>query len=627
VAAAVVCGLAAAGVARAQTAVFAVDEELRLRRQDAALARSAGQPLTGTAATITLDAFRGETVAFQVALLPGATPIDAATLAISPFGPAAAGETVPRADVFREHTVAVTRRSRNDRRPRESLGWTPGARPDDAAMLGDVPDALIPIAVDATPIDPPPVARPGAVTAFWVDVAVPEATRAGLYTASAEVLADGATAARFSIRARVAPAPLPYRAASAFVYYEPPRLEARIGDGPIASTEPCQGSCLIERQLWQLLHAHQIDAIAPLGDPAEARRLADAYDGTLFTAPSGYDGPGLGIPPAVAAIGAYGVLKQPSPASLDRAAAIAALLHPHVADLFVYAIDERCDSPRAGDWVHALARRPDIQGVAVAQTCGRPASRQAADIAILSPDAFGFDSAADAATAGKRAWIYNGGLPATGTLMLDADPRGLTANGWIAAAAAIPRWFYWESTFWDDDNRGGRGPVDPFVTAESFHNADGDSALGDGLLLYPGRQSGRFAAHSLGVAGVLPSLRLKALRRGIEDAGLIALAMRDQPGETARIVAAAIPRVLDEALPGAPPSWVGFSTARAQLRRLVVRDAPMPAAEIEGSFRDLRLRRDPGARRPVARRLPIAPLAAVLAALLAGLLVTRARRR
>jgi hypothetical protein len=613
--AALACGLAAAATARAEPAAFAVADELRLRRQDADLARAAGQPLAADGATVTLDAFRGETVAFQVALLSGDAPIGAAAVAVSPFGPPGTGP-VPRADIFREHMVAVTRRSRNDQRPRESLGWTPGARPEDAAMLGDLPDALIPIAVDATPIEPPPAARPGALVMFWIDVAVPDGTSAALYTATAEVTADGVTVSRFKIRMRVAPTHLPFRAASAFVYYEPPRLEARIG-----------GGADVEQQLWQLLHAHQIDAIAPLGDAAEAQRLAEAYNGTLFTADHGYDGPGVGIPPAVAALGAYGILKQPSLAALGKVAAIAGQLHPQVPDLFVYAIDERCDSPRAGDWVHALKARPDIQGVSVGQTCARPASGQAADIAILSSDSFGFGSGADAAAAGKRAWIYNGRLPATGTLLLDADPRGLTANGWIAAAAAIPRWFYWESTFWDDDNRGGRGPIDPFVTAESFHNADGDSALGDGLLLYPGRQSGRFAAHDLGVAGVLPSLRLAALRRGIEDAGIIALAMRDQPVDTARIVAAAIPRVLDQASGEAPPSWSSFTEARAQLRRLVVREADMTAAEIQTSFHELSLRRTGVSRRRPARSLPIAPLAVLVAVLVAGVLVTRSRRR
>jgi hypothetical protein len=209
----------------------------------------------------------------------------------------------------------------------------------------------------------------------------------------------------------------------------------------------------------------------------------------------------------------------------------------------------------------------------------------------------------DARAAGKRAFIYNGRLPDTGTLMLDADPRGLVANGWIAAAMAIERWFYWESIFWDDSNRGGHGAVDPFVTAETFHNNDGDAALGDGLLVYPGRQQGRFAASSLGVDAVFPSIRLKAIRRGIEDAGLIALAAREQPEETARIVARALPAALDEADRRRPASWesapLSFAAARAALRELVKRDAPMTPDEIRAAFADLAARR--------ASAVPLAP--------------------
>jgi hypothetical protein len=479
-------------------------------------------------------------------------------------------------------------------------------------MLGDVPDALIPAALDPSPVDPPPLAAPGAVAAFWVDLAVPDEAFPGEYTAPAQLTADGEVLARFTVRLHVAAAALPFRAASVFAYYEPSRLGSRIGDRDAA-----------ERQLWQLLHAHQIDALAPLADAGEVHRLAGAYSGALFRSAAGYQGPGIGLPPAVAAIGAYGSLRDPTPAALEVAGAIATLLRPTVADLFLYAADEQCDSPRAADWTRALAARPELRGVVVGQTCGRDPARQDAAVALIPAGAFGWRSAGSAAAAGKRAWIYNGHLPQTGTLMLDADPRGLIANGWIAAAAAIERWFYWETTFWDDDNAGGRGPVDPFTTAESFHNRDGDSALGDGLLLYPGRQTGRFAAHSLGFAGVLPSIRLKAIRRGIEDAGIIALALRDQPAAATRIVSQALPAALDEAPANRPPSWTGLQEARARLRALVTSTAPMDPAATRTAFLDLRGRRHPSR---AARRWPIAPLGAILAVLIAGYLVARRRR-
>ena len=258
----------------------------------------------------------------------------------------------------------------------------------------------------------------------------------------------------------------------------------------------------------------------------------------------------------------------------------------------------------------------------MAQTCGDPPDRQAADIAMLPAENFARATPTAARAAGRRAFIYNGRLPHTGTLMLDADPRGLIANGWIAAAMAIERWFYWESTFWDDDNPGGHGAIDPFVTAESFHNGDGDAALGDGLLLYPGRQQGRFAASSLGADVVFPSIRLKAIRRGIQDAGLIALAARERPEETARVVARALPAALDEADPAGRASWetapLSFEAGRAALRALVTRDAPMTDAEIRAAFDDLAVRR----RRAVAvrghRRLPIALIVACAAVLTLG---------
>jgi hypothetical protein len=135
------------------------------------------------------------------------------------------------------------------------------------------------------------------------------------------------------------------------------------------------------------------------------------------------------------------------------------------------------------------------------------------------------------------------------------------------------RWFLWETTAWDDGHPGGRGPFDPFVTAETYHNRDGDALMGDGVLLYPGRQRGRFSEHSLGWTGVLPSIRLKNLRRGVEDAGYLELARGAHPGEASAIARGLLPRVLGEARPGQPPSWsehgAPFFEARLDLARFV----------------------------------------------------------
>jgi hypothetical protein len=511
-------------------------------------------------------------------------------------------------------------------------------------MLGEVPDALLPASIDPKPVAPGPNVPAGQTGAFWVDVPVPETAAPGDYAGEGRALADGEALAGFRVRVRVRGPVLPYRATSAFVFYEPERLGKRLGT-------PSAGPA--ERQLWQLLHAHRLDAVAPLADAATGTRLRAAYDGSLFRPEAGYRGAGVGQAPAVVPLGTYGALGAPSSeafARLDTVLASLPLAALTSAELFVYAIDERCASPRAGDWRRLLAERSDggatggaiIRGarVLVGQTCDDPPAHQDVDVALLPAAAFGRATTEEARAAGRRAWIYNGMLPRTGTLLLDAQPRGLTANGWIAAVTGIERWFYWESTFWDDDNRGGHGPIDPFVTAESFHNADGDTALGDGLLLYPGRQEPPFSAHSLGRAEVLPSLRLKFLRRGLEDAGVIALAAREHPTEVASLISDALPTALDEAPLDRPASWEGaprrFSAARAALRALVTRAEPMSPGEVRAALEDLAVRRRraiaaapviPPAGRP--RRLGLLALAGVALAVVAFVLVAprlRARR-
>src|SRR5690349_18501649 len=259
-----VCALARAAAARAEASAVVVDGDVRLRRADLAEARRLGQPLPAAGGTVARVAQPGETIAFQPVVTAGAAPVGATQLSLSDLaGPEGARL---RAVAFREHYLRVDRRSRNDRAPGESLGWRPGARPPDAAALGDVPDALLPVDVDARPVSPGPAVPSGATGAFWVDVDVPAGAPPGRYAGDATLEADSAALARFTLAVEVRPTPLPYRAASVFAFYEADRLAQRMGGDGAA----------VERRLWQLLHAHHVDALAPLASVADVERLAPA---------------------------------------------------------------------------------------------------------------------------------------------------------------------------------------------------------------------------------------------------------------------------------------------------------------------------------------------------------------
>jgi hypothetical protein len=98
------------------------------------------------------------------------------------------------------------------------------------------------------------------------------------------------------------------------------------------------------------------------------------------------------------------------------------------------------------------------------------------------------------------------------------------------------------------------------------------------VLVYPGRQVAPFAASSLGIDGVVASIRLKALRRGIQDAGILQLARAVNGAEADRIARRLLPRVLSDARAGEGASWSAsgapFAAARAALIEIVRKKAP-----------------------------------------------------
>jgi hypothetical protein len=544
--------------ARPPPRVWIADDGVRIARDDlgSPLARGDENPIWRPDAPIRLRALRDEVVAFQVLVEAGDAPLERVEVAVqSGLG----DQSVLR---FVEHYVNVHRRSGNDRRPHESLGWSEEARPIGMGLQGALPDALIPVDL-APPFSPYPMSiKPRQNGAVWVDISVPRDTSEGRYTGEVVVTARSGELARIPLELEVSPSLLPYRAVSFLAYYNYGALDARIGNGERA-----------ERQLFQLLHQHHVDALASLSEPEDADRLRPALDGSLFTATYGYRGPGYGVAPAAVALGAYGALGEPSRGALRTVETIVPKIPEAVRDVVLYAVDEDCESPLGPRWRRLISGSSARDRVRVAHSCSQDPRTQDVDLVLVPANRFRTEASVEARKSGREVWVYNGALPRAGPLLLDADVASLRANGWIAAFHDVGRWFLWETTFWNDDNKGGRGPINPFVTAESFHNKHGDTAFGDGLLLYPGTERGRFSAHSLGYIGVIPSMRLKNLRRGIEDAGYVALARAAHPVETDAIVAGLVPAALDEldedTASQLPRGGARFAAAREALRALI----------------------------------------------------------
>jgi hypothetical protein len=159
--------------------------------------------------------------------------------------------------------------------------------------------------------------------------------------------------------------------------------------------------------------------------------------------------------------------------------------------------------------------------------------------AARSPDLDGaidvFIAPTDRARPGPHFWTYNGKPPEAGSMIIDTDGIALRTRGWIAFRYGVELWYIWEGMYFTDRYNGGSVTDvwhQPITFDQRRNGSDTDFGNGDGLLAYP---------------NAVPSLRLKALRRGILDRLLLRkLASCGGAARAAEIARRMIPRALAE---------------------------------------------------------------------------------
>ncbi len=155
-------------------------------------------------------------------------------------------------------------------------------------------------------------------------------------------------------------------------------------------------------------------------------------------------------------------------------------------------------------------------------------------------------------------WTYNGAEPHAGSMVVDAAPPGTRTWGWIAWRYRIAVWYVWDALYWHDRHNqtgqtgqtgqagqaghAGARPraLDPHVDATSFDDGDDQGNL-DGVLALPAP------------AGCRSTLRLEALRRGLEDRALLDLASACDMDATNALAKSLVPEALGDA--GKRISW------------------------------------------------------------------------
>ena len=572
---------------------------------------------------VELFALRNETVAFQLILEGGGVRTRDVSVTLQNIGPIVNDRSLDWGDAFykgrriviyRQGYVHVARASHD-------LAWEPNSPAAPRGLVGWVPDPLIPLSPDQR-FDVDPSENQG----IWIDVFVPGDVPAGSYTGEVVVSVAGKpcrlSTCRLPVSLEVLPEKLPEVPAAATMLYfahgpdDADQMLARYVEGDPWSAPQSLRISLRDKH-YKLGWRHSIALIdAGRDSPADTQ---SRFTGSLFTPENGYEGPGEGHGIGVVSLGTYGAQLKPG---LLRSWSQWMKKFDGSVEGFRYVIDEpsRSEFPK----VQALVQRakPMKSFVTVAHD-----PELNIDIFCAIASDYSVEAARKASKRGKVQWIYNGVRPFTGTFVIDDVAISPRVNGWIQYKYKIPRWFYWNATYYRD-TQGGRGAVDVFTDPMNFSNDHGDAVNGDGLLVYPGMDT-LFPESSHGLEIPIPSIRLKNWRRGVLDVGYLRLARENGFGSQIQaMLDRLIPRALrDEVHPREPVSWsedgeVWFA-ARQQLAKLVTHrpsDAP-PRITLPSARPDplrYRVKRWLRKARAWARRRPVLSFVAVLVLLVAA---------
>ena len=435
----------------------------------------------GTNTSVVLRAARGEYEPFQVVVRAPAGGLSGVTLAVSDLHGTGRNEIAStNLARFREHYVRVAQSSECEmNNPIEQplgTGW--------------YADALIPFADPWTGKAPAPArfqAAPASISAgenqpYWVDLFVPRETVPGSYSGTYTVASDqGLFTGQIALQVWNFEIPARPSAAALVTVWTDKSLEAKV-----------------------LLLQHRL---AP-GEltPAEAGQLARSYGLAAvdlgFWSGADYNHRKMSAPPPVEEIRAK------------------AANYPKGCRLLNFTADELEAAPELNDSLRRWGANLHKAGVAqllvappVAQLFDDGTGKPAVDVWVLQRSYYDKDPAlvAEGQRRGMEFWSYtalnqDGWSP---KWLLDFAPVNYRVlPGFLNQSLGFKGIFYWAADYWLAERVGtGKKKRNPWL--DPHYRPDKRAFPGEGYLVYPGQDAS--------VKGTVPSLRLKWIRKGMED--------------------------------------------------------------------------------------------------------------
>ncbi|RAP75979.1 DUF4091 domain-containing protein [Paenibacillus montanisoli] len=573
-----------------ELSVWAVNDGEKVLKEDLANPNKTGNSVWD-GRTIRLFGARNETIAFQVIVENGDE--EASSLSVEMSGlvhaeheesriendaaldPDPTNYVGRRIEVFTQHYLYVS----------PDLGTAPQWFYAESApplhRSGWIPDGLIPANARPRLGGQPVRVSARSNQGFWIDIYIPreEALKPGMYSGSVTVRCGDAVVAKLPVSLQLYDFALPDENHSVtFVYASD--VSDYYPDTPD-----------IRDRFRRMAHRHRFDLVGsdvhmkPF-DAELLARYAPYLDGSFFSKENGYEGPGEQVGEGVFPIGMYGasVLGREQEAmqrEVDKWVRYFEELNwPGV--YFNYLIDEPL--PAKYEWIREQAGiihgSPGAGNRLPLFTTRRYTPEIEDAIDIWCAHKIDPESMARSQETGEKLWFYNGYRPYHGSLILEAEAVDMRVNSWLRYRYRIEGYFVWHGTHWRHNHQGPRGRwhQNVYSYAVTFMYVAKDEAAyygedgvhfgnGDGILFYPGREP-FFREQDRGIDGPISSIRMKNLRRGIQDYEYLWLAaQRGHQAAADAIAREAVPIGMHETVAGGQASWSSCGSKWDDYRR------------------------------------------------------------
>jgi hypothetical protein len=180
----------------------------------------------------------------------------------------------------------------------------------------------------------------------------------------------------------------------------------------------------------------------------------------------------------------------------------------------------------------------------------------AIDIWDTGPLGYDIERAYEQRAQGRRYWIYNGGRPAAGSIVIDAPATDPRATIWACFKHGVDNYFFWHGVHWQHNRQKvGERRQNVWANPITFDNrgqpnkpADDQGYInGDGVLIYPGEEK-LHPNEDRGIAGPVSTVQLANLRRGLQDHQYLTLARQFKLDSLINeVLQSVVPRVFSDA--------------------------------------------------------------------------------